>query len=110
MLRYLLSTTVIVVIQLVIFYFLSPIFNLAYYDAVFMFGALTCAVVFFFSSKGDIYEKKTNHSAFIALGRTLGYDNMKTENYSIDMNPLLFGSTIVTIGGAVVSLMIFLVQ
>ncbi|QOR64973.1 hypothetical protein IM538_14105 [Cytobacillus suaedae] len=110
MFRFLLSTTVIVVIQLVIFYFLSPMFNLAFYDAVFMFGALTCAIVFFFSSKGDVYEKKTNHSAFITLGRTLGYDNMKTENYSIELNPLLLGSVVVTLGGAAVSLVIFLVR
>ncbi|WP_227413836.1 hypothetical protein [Cytobacillus luteolus] len=56
-----------------------------------------------------MYEKRTNHSAFIAIGRTMGYENMKTDEFGIHLNPLLLGSVVVTLGGAIVSLVVFLV-
>lgn len=108
MFRFSIFTIIIVIIELGIYYYLSRIFNLEYYDVLFIFGALTSGLVFFFVSRGDVYEKRTNHSVFMALGRTLGYDNMKTDQYSVEMNPLLFGSLTVTLVGSIVSLLVYL--
>ncbi|MBE4910055.1 hypothetical protein IMZ08_18620 [Bacillus luteolus] len=68
MLRFTLITTAIVIFQLIIFYYLSPMFNLKYYDAVFLFGTLTTALSIFSLVKVTCMKKEQIIVHLLLLG------------------------------------------
>lgn len=103
MIRFIISTFIIMLVQICIIFYASTKFEVRILDLMFYFGVLFTVISLFFSSNGGFISNLSDAKVMNSINGMFGSFKHTRSIGNININPFVVGSILLFIGGIILA-------